>query len=172
MYRTCADHEFFLRGDVFTQDFFSVSMDDKMERDVRPSRLHPTPVDFFHYYDVWSASSTEPPEVAPPSAAPPTVPGAFVAWLLELGPLVSRYSRFMPPGKLRFGGFRHWFHPVRCSRSAPGNTALSHQLGAKFCAIFRATCAFLMEVDPYPPGCYVCGRYWPLGGYHAGQSFR
>jgi glutamine synthetase len=47
-----ADHEFLLRGDVFTEDVVSVWVEYKMERDVRPSRMHPTPMDFYLYYDV------------------------------------------------------------------------------------------------------------------------
>jgi glutamine synthetase len=46
-----ADHAFLLRGDVFTEDVISVWVEHKMERDVRPSRLHPTPMDFYLYYD-------------------------------------------------------------------------------------------------------------------------
>jgi glutamine synthetase len=47
-----ADHEFLLRGDVFTEDVISAWVEYKMERDVRPSRMHPTPMDFYLYYDV------------------------------------------------------------------------------------------------------------------------
>ena len=47
-----ADHAFLLRGDVFTEDVISAWMEYKMERDVRPSRMHPTPMDFYLYYDV------------------------------------------------------------------------------------------------------------------------
>jgi len=47
-----ADHEFLMRGDVFTEDVINIWMEYKMERDVRPSRMHPTPMDFYLYYDV------------------------------------------------------------------------------------------------------------------------
>jgi glutamine synthetase len=46
------DHEFLLRGDVFTRDLLETWMDYKREREVDPVRLRPVPYEFFLYYDV------------------------------------------------------------------------------------------------------------------------
>ena len=45
------DHEFLLKGDVFTQDVIDVWIDYKMENEVKPSRLRPTPHEFSLYFD-------------------------------------------------------------------------------------------------------------------------
>ena len=46
------DHEFLLRGDVFTQDAIDVWIDYKRKREVDPVRLRPHPYEFALYYDV------------------------------------------------------------------------------------------------------------------------
>jgi glutamine synthetase len=46
------DHEFLLRGDVFTQDAVDVWIDYKRKREVDPVRLRPHPYEFVLYYDV------------------------------------------------------------------------------------------------------------------------
>jgi glutamine synthetase len=46
-----ADHEFLLRGDVFTDDLIHTWIDYKMENEVKPLRLRPHPHEFFLYYD-------------------------------------------------------------------------------------------------------------------------
>jgi glutamine synthetase len=46
------DHEFLLRGDVFTRDAIEMWIDYKREREVQQSRLHPTPLEFHLYYDI------------------------------------------------------------------------------------------------------------------------
>ncbi|MBX3131152.1 MAG: type I glutamate--ammonia ligase [Polyangiaceae bacterium] len=46
------DHEFLLRGDVFTRDAIEMWLDYKRENDLKMTRLHPTPVEFFLYYDI------------------------------------------------------------------------------------------------------------------------
>ncbi|HZF49071.1 MAG TPA: type I glutamate--ammonia ligase [Polyangiaceae bacterium] len=45
------DHEFLLRGDVFTRDIISTWIDYKREREIDPVRLRPVPYEFFLYYD-------------------------------------------------------------------------------------------------------------------------
>ncbi len=47
-----ADHEFLLKGDVFTQDLIDMWIDNKREHDVQASRLRPTPFEYYLYYDV------------------------------------------------------------------------------------------------------------------------
>ncbi|MBW2734401.1 MAG: type I glutamate--ammonia ligase [Deltaproteobacteria bacterium] len=47
-----ADHEFLLKGDVFTEDVVSTWLDYKMEREVKPMSLRPTPFEFELYYDL------------------------------------------------------------------------------------------------------------------------
>ena len=47
-----SDHEFLLKGDVFTQDLIDMWLDYKREHDVQASRLRPTPFEYFLYYDV------------------------------------------------------------------------------------------------------------------------
>jgi glutamine synthetase len=47
-----ADHEFLLKGDVFTRDLIDMWLDYKREHEVQAMRLRPTPYEFFLYYDV------------------------------------------------------------------------------------------------------------------------
>ncbi len=47
-----SDHEFLLKGDVFTQDLIDMWLDHKREHDVQASRLRPTPFEYFLYYDI------------------------------------------------------------------------------------------------------------------------
>jgi glutamine synthetase len=46
------DHEFLLKGDVFTQDIVNTWIDYKMENEIREMRLRPHPFEFSLYYDV------------------------------------------------------------------------------------------------------------------------
>jgi glutamine synthetase len=46
------DHEFLLKGDVFTQDVIDTWIDYKMEHEVNPMRLRPVPMEFSLYYDI------------------------------------------------------------------------------------------------------------------------
>lgn len=46
-----ADHEFLLKGDVFTEDLIETWIDFKREREVDPVALRPHPYEFFLYYD-------------------------------------------------------------------------------------------------------------------------
>jgi glutamine synthetase len=46
-----ADHEFLLRGDVFTRDLIENYIEYKREREVDPVSLRPHPYEFFLYYD-------------------------------------------------------------------------------------------------------------------------
>ena len=45
------DHEFLLRGDVFTRDIIQTWIDYKRERELDAVRLRPVPYEFFLYYD-------------------------------------------------------------------------------------------------------------------------
>jgi glutamine synthetase len=45
------DHEFLLKGDVFTEDLVETWIDYKYDRDVNPMRLRPHPWEFALYYD-------------------------------------------------------------------------------------------------------------------------
>lgn len=47
-----ADHEFLLRGDVFTPDVISTWIDYKRERELAPVALRPHPYEFHLYYDI------------------------------------------------------------------------------------------------------------------------
>jgi glutamine synthetase len=47
-----ADHEFLLKGDVFTRDLLEMWLEYKREQEVQAMRLRPTPYEFFLYYDV------------------------------------------------------------------------------------------------------------------------
>jgi glutamine synthetase len=47
-----ADHDFLLKGDVFTKDVIEMWLDYKREQEVQASRLRPTPFEYFLYYDV------------------------------------------------------------------------------------------------------------------------
>ena len=46
-----ADHEFLLRGDVFTPDLVSTWIEYKREKELAPVTLRPHPYEFFLYYD-------------------------------------------------------------------------------------------------------------------------
>ncbi len=45
------DHDFLLRGDVFTKDLIETWLDYKMSREVKPMALRPHPFEFMMYYD-------------------------------------------------------------------------------------------------------------------------
>jgi glutamine synthetase len=47
-----ADHEFLLRGDVFTRDVIDTWIRYKTEHELDPVRLRPHPYEFFLYYDI------------------------------------------------------------------------------------------------------------------------
>jgi glutamine synthetase len=47
-----ADHEFLLRGDVFTPDVLEIWLDYKRTREVDPVRLRPHPYEFHLYFDI------------------------------------------------------------------------------------------------------------------------
>jgi glutamine synthetase len=46
------DHEFLLRGDVFTKDVISTWIEYKRDRELNQVRLRPVPYEFFLYYDI------------------------------------------------------------------------------------------------------------------------
>ncbi len=46
------DHEFLLKGDVFTEDNIRLWLDYKREREVNPMRLRPHPYEFALYFDI------------------------------------------------------------------------------------------------------------------------
>ena len=46
------DHEFLLKGDVFTEDVLQTWIDYKMEKEVQPMQLRPHPHEFALYYDI------------------------------------------------------------------------------------------------------------------------
>ncbi len=46
------DHDFLLKGDVFTQDVVETWIEYKRENEIAPLRLRPHPYEFFNYYDV------------------------------------------------------------------------------------------------------------------------
>jgi glutamine synthetase len=46
------DHEFLLKGGVFTEDLVEAWISYKRTNDVDPMRLRPHPHEFFMYYDV------------------------------------------------------------------------------------------------------------------------
>jgi glutamine synthetase len=46
------DHEFLLKGDVFTQDVIDAWIENKVERELNPVRLRPTPTEFALYFDI------------------------------------------------------------------------------------------------------------------------
>lgn len=47
-----ADHEFLMKGDVFTQDVIDTWIEYKMENEVNPIKLRPVPFEFMLYFDV------------------------------------------------------------------------------------------------------------------------
>src|SRR5260370_34844519 len=46
------DHEFLLQGDVFTEDMLQAWVENKVERELNPVRLRPSPVEFALYFDI------------------------------------------------------------------------------------------------------------------------
>ncbi len=46
-----SDHDFLLKGDVFTQDVVETWIEFKRENEIAPLRLRPHPLEFFNYYD-------------------------------------------------------------------------------------------------------------------------
>ncbi len=46
-----ADHEFLLKGDVFTEDAIEMWIDYKRENEINPTKMRPTPWDFALYFD-------------------------------------------------------------------------------------------------------------------------
>ncbi|AKU93072.1 Glutamine synthetase type I [Vulgatibacter incomptus] len=46
------DHEFLLKGDVFTEDVIRIWIDSKMDKEVTPSRMRPSPMEFALYFDI------------------------------------------------------------------------------------------------------------------------
>jgi glutamine synthetase len=46
------DHDFLLKGDVFTEDVVGAWIDYKMTREVKPMALRPHPFEFHLYYDI------------------------------------------------------------------------------------------------------------------------
>ena len=46
------DHDFLLKGDVFTQDVIDTWIEYKWNREVNPARLRPTPIEFQLYFDI------------------------------------------------------------------------------------------------------------------------
>jgi glutamine synthetase len=51
------DHEFLLRGDVFTEDVIETWIDYKRTNEVDALRLRPHPYEFCMYYDIYATSS-------------------------------------------------------------------------------------------------------------------
>jgi glutamine synthetase len=47
-----SDHEYLLKGDVFTKDLIEMWLDYKREQEVQAMRLRPTPYEFVLYYDI------------------------------------------------------------------------------------------------------------------------
>ena len=47
-----ADHDYLLKGDVFTSDVIETWISYKMENEVNPVKLRPHPHEFFLYYDI------------------------------------------------------------------------------------------------------------------------
>jgi glutamine synthetase len=46
------DHEFLLKGDVFTEDVIETWIEYKKTKEIDPIRLRPHPYEFALYYDV------------------------------------------------------------------------------------------------------------------------
>ena len=46
------DHEFLLKGDVFTRDVIESWISYKTDHELDPVRLRPHPYEFFLYYDI------------------------------------------------------------------------------------------------------------------------
>jgi glutamine synthetase len=47
-----ADHEFLMKGDVFTKDVIDVWLDYKRTQEVDAIRLRPHPYEFYMYFDI------------------------------------------------------------------------------------------------------------------------
>ncbi|HEX5681432.1 MAG TPA: glutamine synthetase, partial [Desulfobacterales bacterium] len=47
-----ADHEFLMKGDVFTQDVLDMWAEYKTANEIDPVRLRPHPHEFFLYFDI------------------------------------------------------------------------------------------------------------------------
>jgi glutamine synthetase len=47
-----SDHEYLLKGKVFTQDVIDTWVEYKRKKEVDPVRLRPTPYEFYLYYDI------------------------------------------------------------------------------------------------------------------------
>jgi glutamine synthetase len=46
------DHQFLLKGEVFTEDLIEAWIGYKRNKEIDPMRLRPHPYEFFLYYDV------------------------------------------------------------------------------------------------------------------------
>ncbi len=46
------DHEFLLKGDVFTPDVIETWIEYKREKEIKPVRMTPSPMEFALYYDI------------------------------------------------------------------------------------------------------------------------
>ena len=46
------DHEFLLKGDVFTKDVLETWLEYKWKHEIDPIRLRPHPYEFYLYYDI------------------------------------------------------------------------------------------------------------------------
>jgi glutamine synthetase len=46
------DHEYLLKGDVFTRDVLDMHAEYKYEQEINPIRLRPHPYEFHLYYDI------------------------------------------------------------------------------------------------------------------------
>jgi glutamine synthetase len=47
-----ADHQFLLKGDVFTEELIKTYIDYKREKEVQAIKLRPHPFEFALYYDI------------------------------------------------------------------------------------------------------------------------
>jgi glutamine synthetase len=47
-----ADHKFLLKGDVFTEDVIETWIEYKIDKEVNPVRMRPTPMEFALYFDI------------------------------------------------------------------------------------------------------------------------
>ena len=46
------DHEFLLKGDVFTEDVIETWIEYKYDKEVNPVRMRPSPLEFSLYFDI------------------------------------------------------------------------------------------------------------------------
>ena len=65
------DHEFLLKGDVFTKDAIHEWLDFKRTKELNPIRMRPTPHEFFLYYDI-VCQGRRGSDLRSPRGAPPT----------------------------------------------------------------------------------------------------